>query len=104
MINFHYTDSGEFKIDFICDVCKEKIKNLSNGIVIFDKTVYNKLNEYQIVHHGTCAENEKFIGSEELKNIKSSLIEFIGKDLIKEDKIIIKDGMVEPTIIKGKVY
>ena len=94
MINFHYTDSGEFKIDFICDVCKEKIKNLSNGIVIFDKTVYNKLNEYQIVHHGKCAENEKYTGSEELRNIKQSLVDLMSKILTKQDV----------TIISGKMY
>ena len=76
MINFRYNDKGEIKIEIICNYCGEKINNIVNGIIIYDKTVYNKLNEYQIVHHGKCAESEKYTGSEELQNIKQSLVEF----------------------------
>ena len=94
MINFRYNDKGEIKIEIICDSCGEKINNIVDGIIIYDKTVYNKLNEYQIVHHGTCAENEKYTGSEELRNIKQSLVDLMSKILTKQDV----------TIISGKIY
>jgi len=89
MINFRYSDSGEIKIEFFCDSCHQKIKSFKDGLIIFDKTINNKLNNYQLVHHGECADfenkDEIYMGSEELINIKKSLIELMESDLNKDD-------------------
>ena len=68
MINFRYNDKGEIKIEIICDYCGEKINNIVDGIIIYDKTVYNKLNEYQIVHHGNVP---KMRNIQEVKNYET---------------------------------
>ena len=55
----------------ICDICQHRILNVGMAMVVWEQ---GKMNEYKIVHKGSCDNKKKYPLSEELKSWLCNLL------------------------------